>query len=105
MQQTTPDKKENTIYSTNDIKLTAALVTAGHNIVNVSSKENTRNKKTEVIFSFSCTEDQNRDMIKFLSGNLKVDAKSLMDNRDCLLSYVANGSRELIEKVNKRSGK
>ena len=88
-------------YTTNDIKMTAALITAGHEVVEVRQRENPRNRKTEIIFCFESNEAQNRSMMQFLSGTLMVDAKTILDNRDSLLSYVSNGSRDIMDKLNK----
>jgi hypothetical protein len=90
-------------YFTNDIKLTAGLVTAGFSVVKVKTRENPRNKKTEILFGFEHTEEMSAASMRFLSCKLAVDAKTILDNRDSLLSYVANGSRELLDKVNPRT--
>ena len=103
--QTSPGVlKETTlpVYFTNDIKLTAALITAGVTLVEAKSRTNPKNSKKEILFGFEQTDKQQRIAMQFLSGKLSVDAKTLMDNRDSLLSYVTNGSREILEKLSSR---
>lgn len=87
-------------YFTNDIKLAAALVTNKHQIVEIKSKTNPRNGKKELLFGFSQTVDCKEDALMFLSGSLHVDASTVMDNRDKLLSYVTNNSKNVIEELN-----
>jgi hypothetical protein len=105
----TPDttvfkETDNYPYFTNDIKLTAALITSGFPVVTVKHKTNPRNNKKEIHFGFEDTETQKTAAMAFLSGRLNVDARTILDNRDSLLSYVSNGSRELIDQLNRRGG-
>ena len=88
-------------YFTNDIKLTAALITKGFSVDKIKYTTNKRNNKKEIHFGFEETNSLKSSALEFLSGKLVVDAKSLLDNRDSLLSFVANGSREVIDQMNK----
>ena len=86
-------------YFTNDIKLASALVTSGLPIVKVDSRQNTKHKKPEILFGFEQNDKQKAYAMAFLSGNLKVDARAILDNRDCLLTYISNGSRDILENM------
>jgi len=88
-------------YYSNDIKLAAALVSVGLPIVSIKERNNPRNNKPEILFGFEQTDAQRVRSMEFLSGKLMVDARTIMDNRDALLSFVSNGSREIIEQLNK----
>ncbi len=90
-------------YFTNDIKLTSALITSGFPIITVKHRTNPRNKKNEIHFGFEDTPLQKAAAMAFLSGKLVVDARTILDNRDSLLSYVSNRSREILEQLNRPS--
>lgn len=92
---------EGPTYFTNDIRLASALVTVGLPIVQVKDRQNPNHKKPEILFGFEQTTKQRDCSMAFLSGNLMVDGKTILDNRESLLTYVINGSRELIEQINK----
>jgi hypothetical protein len=85
---------------TNDIKLAAALVTRKYPIVQIRKQTNPRNNRAEVLFGFESSVELKEAEMSYLSGALTVDASSVLDNKDKLLSYVSNGTRTILDKLN-----
>jgi hypothetical protein len=95
------DVGEAGIRFTNDIKLASALITCKFEVVQIKKQENPRNRKQEVLFGFEATGGLREAEMQYLSGNLMVDASSVLENKDKLLSYVSNGSRDVLESLYK----
>ena len=90
------------VYPTTDIKMAASLVTAKFSIAEVSYRINPRNSKKDTVFGFSHTEELKTALMQYLSSNLMVDAKSVLDNKDSLLSFVTNGNKAVLESLNSK---
>lgn len=93
------DIGDSSVRFTNDIKLAASLITCGIPVVQVRKQENPRNHRVEVLFGFEATQDLRDSEMKYLSNNLFIDASTILDNRDKLLSYVSNGSRDVLDSM------
>ena len=93
------DVGEAGVRFTNDIKLAAALVTCKLEIVQIKRQENPRNGKMEVLFGFEATKELRQAEMSYLSTNLMVDASSVLEAKDKLLSYVSNGSRDVLDSL------
>ena len=87
---------------TNDLKLTAALISRGQDLVAYEERKNPRNGRPEIWFGFEVSEMLRETEIMFLSKRCMVDAATVQDNRDMLLSFVSNRNREILENL-KRS--
>jgi hypothetical protein len=85
----------------NDLKLAAALVTCGQDLVGVEKRVSPRNNKTEYWFGFEAGEALKSHELSFLSGKLEVDASTVMDNRDKLLSYITNQNQATLQTLGK----
>jgi hypothetical protein len=84
---------------TNDIKMAAAFMSKNvMSLLAYKEKDNPRNNKGEVWFGFTGGEDLKSKEIAFLSGNFMVDASTVQDMRDRLLSFVTNKNRSALMK-------
>lgn len=76
----------------NDIDMAASFITAGHRVVNTKTMKNKgRGSRYEMLFCFEVTEQFTKDEMSFVSGQLLVDAKSLLQNRASVISMTKNG--------------
>jgi hypothetical protein len=89
-----------TLKETNDIKMAAALISFGIPLMSARHITNPRNNRVEVVFGFKATEVQRRAELAYLSKNLFIDASCVLEARDKLISYVSNGSRNILESMN-----
>jgi len=93
------DIGDSKVRFTNDLKLAAALVTRKFPIVQIKRQENPRNSRTEILFGFESSFDLKAAEMGYLSGSLLVDASTILENKDKLLSYVSNGSRDILDSL------
>jgi len=93
----TEDKTEEIkIKSINDIDMTAAYITAGFRIIDTRVIKNKgRGSRAEMLFCFERNEDFMAAERNFLSGQLLVDAKTLLQNRSSVISMTKNGQFDL----------
>lgn len=92
-------KKGENLRETNDLKMVASLITFGLPLVSVRHSKNERNGKVEVLFGFRANQQQKEAELAYLSKNLFIDASSVLDTRDKLISYISNGSTTTLEAV------
>jgi len=94
-------KDGETLKETNDIKMAAALIAYGLPLMSARHITNPRNNRVEVVFGFRNTEQQTQAELAYLSKNLFIDASSVLEARDKLISYISNGSRNILESMTK----
>lgn len=92
-------KKGEALRETNDLKMAASLITFGIPLVSVRSSKNERNGRTEFMFGFRANQHQKEAELAYLSKQLFIDASSVLDTRDKLISYISNGSVTILEAV------
>jgi len=87
------------LYETNDIKLATAFIASGHGLVmvrHVVTKRGGGNQKAETLFGFRQSQGLHDVEIGFLSGHLQSSASLLLETRDRIISYIANGQRSAL---------
>lgn len=98
----TEDIQPEELLETNDLKLAASFIVTGIGLISVRhvmvSKDRQR-PKPEVFFGFRKSQHQHDTEISFLSGTLMASAQRLLDTRDRLISYIANGHRNALHPV------
>ena len=89
------------LFETNDLKLASALVASGHGLIMVRHVLSPRGKvsKPEILFGYRMNQEQHDVQIAFLSGTLHTNALSLLEARDRLISYIANGHRSILNPI------
>lgn len=92
-------QKGELLRETNDLKMVASLITFGIPLVNVRHVRNDYNNRVEVQFGFKADETLKQAELAYLSRQLYLDASSLLDTREKLISYISNGSAAVLESL------
>lgn len=79
----------------NDVDMTAAFITAGFPVLETETVKNRGRNRYEMLFIFEKTNDLIKASNNFVSGQLLVDAKTLLQNRNAVISMTKNGQFDI----------
>ena len=98
-----------TIYKTSDMKCAAALLAAGHLLVNLENHglpqgrgrvlSGGRRQRSKITFVFSFTDELHDDIIGYAAGTLRAPIKAIYTNLELVKSLIMNADFEMVEKA------